>query len=86
MLAGKSGGKRLSNGVKEEVIKKNANQVFKKISPVEFQYRKDHNLCFKCGDKFGPRHNYKNKEVHMLLMDDYEKDDMDEEGMVRKRR
>lgn len=51
-------------------FQKPSNQVFKNITPIEFQYRKEHNLCFKCGDKFTPSHNYKNKEIHMLLVEE----------------
>lgn len=56
----------MNGGVKEGEAKKITTLIFKKISPSEFQYKKDHNLCFKCGDKFGPGHNCKNKKVHML--------------------
>lgn len=30
------------------------------------------NLCFKCGEKYGPTHICKEKEVHILLVDESE--------------
>ncbi|XP_027166158.1 uncharacterized protein LOC113766138 [Coffea eugenioides] len=58
--------------------KSNSQQVFKRISPTEFQYRKDHNLCFRCGEKFSPGHNCKSKGIHMLLADDGKNGDADQ--------
>nr|XP_027093534.1 uncharacterized protein LOC113713927 [Coffea arabica] len=53
--------------------KSNSQQVFRKISPTEFQYRKEHNLCFRCGDRFTPGHTCKSKGVHMMLIEEEEK-------------
>ncbi|XP_027171840.1 uncharacterized protein LOC113771462 [Coffea eugenioides] len=53
--------------------KSNSQQVFKKISPTEFQYRKDHNLCFRCGERFSPGHNCKSKGIHMMIVGEEEK-------------
>ncbi|XP_027171876.1 uncharacterized protein LOC113771497 [Coffea eugenioides] len=58
--------------------KSNPQQVFKKISPTEFQYRKDHNLCFRCGERFSPGHNCKSRGIHMILVDDGDKCDTDQ--------
>ncbi|XP_071902771.1 uncharacterized protein [Coffea arabica] len=59
----------------------NSIQQFRKITPTEFQYRKDNNLCFKCGVKFGPGHMCKNKGMHMIIATDIE-DNVDEEEVI----
>lgn len=59
----------------------NSTQQFRKITPTEFQYRKDNNLCFKCGAKFGPGHMCKNKGIHMIIATDIE-DNVDEEEVI----
>ena len=70
--------------VTETIQKKPAHQMFdssnnkttpqgsRRITPTEFQYRKDHNLCFKCGEKFSPGHVCRNKGIHLLLADEGE--------------
>lgn len=51
--------------------KKNyANNYFKKISPEEFQYRKNNHLCYKCGEKFGQGHVCKNEQYTFMLIDE----------------
>lgn len=50
--------------------KKTVNSSFKKITPGELQHRREHNLCFKCGEKFGPEHICKDKAIHMLITED----------------
>ncbi|XP_027157202.1 uncharacterized protein LOC113758631 [Coffea eugenioides] len=70
--------------VTETIQKKPAHQMFdssnnkttpqgsRRITPTEFQYRKDHNLCYKCGEKFSPGHVCRNKGIHLLLADEGE--------------
>lgn len=75
--------KKLSNSLSDEGgIKKTLNQVFKKITPTEFQYRKKHNLCFKCGNKFILGHSCKNKKVYMLLVKEKVEIVKDEEEVI----
>ncbi|XP_027174040.1 uncharacterized protein LOC113773608 [Coffea eugenioides] len=84
--AGVNGNRRIQLNNSEETKKKSDSQpVFKKISPSEFQYRKDHHLCFRCGDKFSPGHTCKNKELHMLLIDEDESDKGKEEEVIEYR-
>ncbi|XP_027166082.1 uncharacterized protein LOC113766055 [Coffea eugenioides] len=59
----------------------NVSQPYKRITPTEFQYRKDNHLCFKCGAKFGPGHMCKDKGVHMIIATDLE-DRIDEEEVI----
>lgn len=42
----------------------------KKISPQELQYRRNNNLCYKCGEKFGPEHQCKLKQFNFMISDD----------------
>ncbi|XP_027150147.1 uncharacterized protein LOC113750359 [Coffea eugenioides] len=70
--------------VTETIQKKPAHQMFdssnnkttpqgsRRITPTEFQYRKDHNLCYKCEEKFSPGHVCRNKGIHLLLADEGE--------------
>ncbi|XP_071940002.1 uncharacterized protein [Coffea arabica] len=67
------GARQASTSPTDYSKKSNSQQVFRKISPTEFQYRKEHNLCFRCGDKFTPGHNCKSKGIHMMLVEDEEK-------------
>ncbi|XP_071924750.1 uncharacterized protein [Coffea arabica] len=59
--------KKPATQVFENSIKKDSPQGYKRISPTEFQHRKDHNLCFRCGERFSPGHICKNKEIHLVL-------------------
>ncbi|XP_071939043.1 uncharacterized protein [Coffea arabica] len=62
--------KKPATQVFENSIKKDSPPSYKRISPTEFQYRKDHNLCFRCGEKFFPGHIYKNRGIHLVLADE----------------
>ncbi|XP_071939819.1 uncharacterized protein [Coffea arabica] len=62
--------KKPATQVFENSIKKDSPPSYKRISPTEFQYRKDHNLCFRCGEKFSPGHIYKNRGIHLVLADE----------------
>ncbi|CAI9113667.1 OLC1v1014310C1 [Oldenlandia corymbosa var. corymbosa] len=42
---------------------------FKRLSPQEIQYRRNNNLCWKCGDKWGPGHLCKLKQVSVITME-----------------
>lgn len=90
------GSSKVSNNpaIQEPVIKKSSDPIFKKITPKELQYRKTHNLCLKCGEKFGPRHKYKQKGAHMILIEEsdseieekeIEEEFIDYQGNPRKR-
>ncbi|XP_071902780.1 uncharacterized protein [Coffea arabica] len=59
----------------------NMSQPYKRITPTDFQYRKDNYLCFKCGAKFRPGHMCKDKGVHMIIATDLE-DRVDEEEVI----
>ncbi|XP_017221614.1 uncharacterized protein LOC108198371 [Daucus carota subsp. sativus] len=51
--------------------KKNAaSNYFKKITPEEFQYRKNNHLCYKCGEKFGQGHVCRNEQYTYMLVED----------------
>lgn len=50
--------------------KPTAGSYFKKISPEEFQYRKNNHLCYKCGEKFGQGHVCKNQQYTYMLVED----------------
>ncbi|XP_027093589.2 uncharacterized protein [Coffea arabica] len=83
---GANGNRRMQqNNIKETKKRNDSQPVFKKISPSEFQYRKDHHLCFRCGEKFSPGHACKNKELHMLLVDEEESDKEEEEEVIEYR-
>ncbi|XP_027060831.1 uncharacterized protein [Coffea arabica] len=56
-------------------------QHFKKITPEELQYRREHHLCYKCGEKFGPGHQCKQKEIHLMVAVEDRPEDL-EEGEV----
>ncbi|XP_071900942.1 uncharacterized protein [Coffea arabica] len=56
-------------------------QPYKRITPTEFQYKKDNHLCFKCGAKFGPGHMCKDQGVHMIIATNLE-DGVDEEEVI----
>ena len=59
---------------KEGDNKKGVNtcELFKKIYPEEFQYRKNNHLQHKCGDKYVPGHQCKNEQYTFMLLDDKE--------------
>ncbi|XP_071906018.1 uncharacterized protein [Coffea arabica] len=83
---GANGNRRMQSNNSEETKKRSDSQpVFKKISPTEFQYRRDNHLCFKCGEKFSPGHTCKNKELHMLLVEKEEADKVEEEEVIEYR-
>nr|XP_027122265.1 uncharacterized protein LOC113739231 [Coffea arabica] len=44
----------------------------KRISPQEIQYRRNHGLCFKCGDKYGPGHQCKFGHLNLLIGEEEE--------------
>lgn len=63
--------------------KKPNSPTFKKITPSEIQYTREHNLCFKCGDKFSPDHQCNMKKVYLLLVVDKMDNEHDEtEGEI----
>lgn len=66
--------KPLSPSTLVENGKKQSTTLFQKISPRELQYRKAHNLCFKCGEKYGPGHVCSKKEIHMLISESKDED------------
>ena len=43
---------------------------FKKISPEEFQYRRNNHLCYKCGDKYSHGHQCKNQQYTFMLVEE----------------
>lgn len=51
---------------------------FKKISPEEFQYRRNNHLCYKCWKKFSQGHQCKNHQYTFMLMEDGEYNLLDE--------
>ena len=63
-------------------VKKQNPQSFRKITPAELQYRREHHLCFRCGEKFGPGHQCKQKEIHLLVAIDDSPDDLVEGEMI----
>lgn len=42
---------------------------FKKISPQELQYRRNNNLCYRCGEKFTAGHQCKLKHYTFMVVD-----------------
>ena len=63
----------------------------KKITPEEFQYRKNNHLCYKCGEKFGQGHVCKNEQYTYMLVEDCKDEEIEKfvaeeeeetEGMV----
>ncbi|KAK1372370.1 hypothetical protein POM88_028563 [Heracleum sosnowskyi] len=58
------------DAVRVDVKRGSANNLFKKISPEEFQYRKNNHLCYKCGDNYAQGHVCKNEQYTFMLIDD----------------
>ncbi|KAJ1413258.1 Retrotransposon gag domain [Sesbania bispinosa] len=52
---------------------------FKRLSNEEQQEKYKKGLCFRCDEKFGPEHVCKNKQFHMLLLDEGEGEEEEEE-------
>ncbi|KAK1395189.1 hypothetical protein POM88_014245 [Heracleum sosnowskyi] len=65
-----SGNKKLGSNQLEEKKKTGVSEYFKKISPEEFQYRKNNHLCYKCGEKYGQGHICKNQQYTYMLIDE----------------
>ncbi|WOH05166.1 hypothetical protein DCAR_0624580 [Daucus carota subsp. sativus] len=66
--------KNLSNGGDKKPI--STTSMFKKISPEEFQYRKNNHLCYKCGEKYGQGHQCKNSQYTFMLFDEAKDEDI----------
>ena len=43
----------------------------RRLSQVELQDMSKKGLCFKCGDKWDPKHKYKFKHNQLILLKDY---------------
>ncbi|KAJ1404447.1 Retrotransposon gag domain [Sesbania bispinosa] len=43
---------------------------FKKLTDAEFQEKSRKGLCFRCDEKFGPRHVCKNKQLQVLILEE----------------
>ncbi|XP_017233152.1 uncharacterized protein LOC108207202 [Daucus carota subsp. sativus] len=71
---GKKGDVKIVEEKKEGNIKEN----FKKISLEEFQYRRNNHLCYMRGDKFSQGHQCKNQQYTFMLIEDGEKDVLEE--------
>ena len=64
-----------TNVVAEKKEGESVKDKFKKISPEEFQYRKNNHLCYKCGEKYGQGHVCKNEQyTYMLVEEEKEKE------------
>lgn len=46
----------------------------RRITPQEIQYRRNNHLCYKCGEKFSPRHQCKFRNLHFMLAEEEEED------------
>lgn len=53
----------------------------KKLSPQEVQYRRNHGLCFKCGEKYGLGHQCKSKQLNLMSSEE-EEDSTFEDALV----
>ena len=51
---------------------------FNKISAEEMQYRRKHNLCYRCGDKFGVCHQCKYRGLNCLDMEEGEETEFED--------
>ncbi|CAI9101549.1 OLC1v1038898C1 [Oldenlandia corymbosa var. corymbosa] len=50
------------------------NRYVKKMSPQEFQYRANNQMCYKCGDRFKPGHVCKLGQIKVMLCEDMAKE------------
>ncbi|XP_063942971.1 uncharacterized protein LOC108207610 [Daucus carota subsp. sativus] len=67
-----------TNVVAEKKEGESVKDKFKKISPEEFQYRRNNHLCYKCGEKYNQGHQCKNQQYTYMLMEEGEKDFLEE--------
>ncbi|KAJ1379359.1 Retrotransposon gag domain [Sesbania bispinosa] len=57
-----------SNSVK--MVGPHKGKGFKKLTDAEFQEKSRKGLCFRCDEKFGPGHVCKNKQLHVLILNE----------------
>ncbi|XP_027170509.1 uncharacterized protein LOC113770289 [Coffea eugenioides] len=63
-------------------VKKQTPYNFRQITPAELQYRREHRLCYKCEEKFGPGYQCKQKKIHLIVAIEDSPDDLVEGEMI----
>ncbi|CAI9088141.1 OLC1v1022387C1 [Oldenlandia corymbosa var. corymbosa] len=58
--------------MRNTAVKGTGSEGFKRLSPQEIQYRRNNQLCWKYGDKWGPGHVYKIKQLNVIVAEDDE--------------